>query len=61
MVKSNTAANVIDLEAFRQRRMRDQVSRGDDATAPSVGGVMPNAMMVPVWVCWVPMWTPVMG
>ena len=46
--KSSSAANVIDLEAFRQRKMRDS----------KVETVMP-AMFVPVWFCWVPVWAPV--
>lgn len=49
MVKSSTA-NVIDLESFRERRkQRDE----RPAVAP--------AMMMPVWLCWVPMWTPFVG
>lgn len=55
MVKRNAAANVIDLEAFRQRKMR----------AERTPEVMPvthaSALVVPVWFCWVPMWTPFVG
>ena len=54
MGKSSAAANVIDLEAFRQRKMRG---------SKEVESVMPAqpdaAMLVPVWFCWVPIWAPV--
>lgn len=59
MPKSN-AANVIDLEAFRQRKMvRDE--RTVEAMMPMASGAAPQALMVPVWFCWVPMWTPIVG
>lgn len=47
------AANVIDLEAYRQKKMR-AVER------PTEAQVSPDrvAMFVPVWICWVPVWTP---
>jgi hypothetical protein len=50
MSNSSAAAKVIDLEAFRQRRMRD--SKENESA-------MPAAMFVPVWFCWVPVWAPV--
>jgi hypothetical protein len=59
MVKSNTAANVIDLEAFRQRKMREE--RGGDESSSSGLGAASAAMVVPVWFCWVPLWTPFVG
>jgi len=50
MGKSNAAAaNVIDLEAFRQKKvLREAASMPKDA-----------AVLVPVWVCWVPVWAPI--
>lgn len=64
MVKSaSTAANVIDLEAFRQRvsarRAEMPAAVGPGALASFAGGQSP--MMVPVWFCWVPVWTPLFG
>jgi hypothetical protein len=56
MVKSN-AANVIDLEAFRQRKLREE--RGNEDTSASSAPSSP--MVMPVWFCWVPMWTPFVG
>ncbi len=52
-MKSNAAANVIDLEAFRQRKQRDE--RTVETFMP-----MPRdaAVLVPVWFCWVPVWAP---
>lgn len=44
------AANVIDLEAYRQKKMR-----GAERTTETHAAV---AMFVPVWICWVPVWTP---
>lgn len=58
MLKNN-AANVIDLEAFRQRRMRAE-GRSNEGTVLRRDEVIPT-MFVPVWFCWVPMWTPVLG
>lgn len=54
MGKSNAAvANVIDLEAFRQKKMREERAPEESAAAA------PNAaMFVPVWFCWVPVWAP---
>lgn len=51
MGKSSAATNVIDLQAFRQRKMRG--SNGHESAMPSDGG---TAMFVPVWFCWVPFW-----
>ena len=59
MSKSN-AANVIDLEAFRQRKML-RVERPSEEMMPMASGASPQAGMVPVWFCWVPMWTPTIG
>ena len=59
MSKSN-AANVIDLEAFRQRKML-RVERTSEEMMPMASGAPPQAVMVPVWFCWVPMWTPTYG
>ncbi len=49
---SAAAANVIDLEAFRQRKMQKNTTPAE-AMRPA-----PPAMFVPVpvWVCWVPVW-----
>ncbi|MBX3205241.1 MAG: hypothetical protein KF764_09235 [Labilithrix sp.] len=58
MLKSN-AANVIDLEAFRQRKLVRE-ERPSDAM-PMASGAAAHAVMVPVWFCWVPMWTPIVG
>jgi hypothetical protein len=56
MAKSNAAlANVIDLEAFRQKKMRGEESRASDETSPPMRDA---AMLVPVWFCWVPVWAP---
>ncbi len=60
MVKSNTAANVIDLEAFRQRKLRTERSNEETASM-GFSGAMGSAMVVPVWFCWVPVWTPFVG
>jgi len=57
MVKSN-GANVIDLEAFRQRKMR-QVRASEEMSM--VSGAAPQAVVLPVWFCWVPVWTPFVG
>ena len=59
MVKSSTA-NVIDLEAFRQRKMLRE-ERTAEAMPTTNGGAQPQAVVVPVWFCWVPMWTPMFG
>jgi len=55
MSKSSAAANVIDLEAFRQRKMRD--SKEPESAMPAAS----DAALVtyPVWFCWVPLWAPV--
>ena len=55
MRKSNAAlANVIDLEAFRQKKLRDERQ-----SEPSSVPMQNAAMLVPVWFCWVPVWAPV--
>jgi hypothetical protein len=51
MGKSSVAAKVIDLEAFRERKR--MAARSDQETVPSHA-----AVLVPVWFCWVPVWTP---
>jgi hypothetical protein len=51
MSKSSAAANVVDLEAFRQRKMRD--SKENESAMPVERAA---AMFVPVWFCWVPAW-----
>ena len=54
MSKSNAAANVIDLEAFRQKKMREEERASEEGATAT-----PNAaMFVPVWFCWVPVWAP---
>jgi hypothetical protein len=53
MVKSNAAANVIDLEAFRQRKLMRE-----ERPASAMNEGRAAAMLVPVWFCWVPVWTP---
>jgi hypothetical protein len=56
MGKSNAAlANVIDLEAFRQKKMREEERASEDGPSP----MRDAAMFVPVWFCWVPVWAPV--
>jgi hypothetical protein len=65
MPKSN-AANVIDLETFRQRKMREERQSGESAQllereASPAGVSMVPQMVVPLWVCWVPMWSPILG
>ena len=58
MGKSSAAANVIDLEAFRQRnKMRE--SKEHESAMPSRSWRADAAMLVPVWFCWVPIWAPV--
>ena len=52
MPKSN-AANVIDLEAFRQKKLREERASEETSTPMRDG-----AMFVPVWFCWVPVWAP---
>ena len=52
MSNRSSAATVIDLEAFRQKKMlreKEPEAQARDA-----------AVLVPVWFCWVPMWTPMM-
>ena len=56
MPKSNAAlANVIDFEAFRQKKMREEERASEESSA----SVHDAAMFVPVWFCWVPVWAPV--
>ena len=55
MSKSSAAANVIDLEAFRQRKMRDAKEAESVMPVASGGGLV----TYPVWFCWVPVWAPV--
>ena len=55
MSKSNAAlANVIDLEAFRQKKLREEGRPAEESSA-----TVPATMLVPVWFCWVPVWAPV--
>jgi hypothetical protein len=59
MAKSN-AATVIDLEAFRQKKMREEEPsasrlRASETSSPAMRDA---AMFVPVWFCWVPVWAP---
>jgi hypothetical protein len=65
MVKSNAAAtNVVDLEAFRQRKIMREVGRANEtmsAAARSEAELHPLRVVVPVWFCWVPMWAPFVG
>ena len=58
-MKSNAAANVVDLEAFRQRKMLREVRSSEMMSMAS--GAQPQPLVVPVWFCWVPMWTPMFG
>lgn len=53
MGKSNAAANVIDLEAFRQRKQREERMTEANMSMPRDA-----AVLVPVWFCWVPVWAP---
>lgn len=52
MSKSNAAKNVVDLEAFRQRKLRS-LKEPEGAIAPE----REAAVFVPVWFCWVPLWS----
>lgn len=60
MVKSNAAANVIDLEAFRQKKREEEEPSASRvrASESSVPAMRDAAMFVPVWFCWVPIWAP---
>jgi hypothetical protein len=58
MSKQSAAANVIDLQAFRQRKMRDS-NDGEAGSQSEMPSARDAAMFVPVWFCWVPMWSPV--
>lgn len=51
--QASSAQNVVDLEAFRRERAQARESSMDAAMPASAG-----AVMVPVWVCWVPVWAP---
>lgn len=55
MGKSSAAANVIDLEAFRQKKRE---SERDMEMRPAP---MNAQVLVPVWYCWVPVWAPVIA
>lgn len=59
MKRSLKTTNVVDLEAFRERRTRaereDEPSSTREMARPAAG------MVVPVWVCWVPVWAPMYG
>lgn len=60
MAKSN-AATVIDLEAFRQKKMlREEEPSASRlrASEASSNPMRDAAMLVPVWFCWVPVWAP---
>lgn len=58
-MSKNNAANVIDLEALRQRKLRaESVDEGRSRTSSVAAN---NALFVPVWFCWVPVWSPVLG
>lgn len=52
---TSAAANVVDLESFRQRKLQ-KVEAAPVSVAP-----MSPPLMVPVWVCWVPVWAPMMA
>ena len=55
------AANVIDLEAFRQRKqMREERASTSAGDGVAAAGVREAAVLVQVWFCWVPVWTPQM-
>ena len=56
MAKTAAAANVVDLEAFRQRKML----RGERANESPMPVAHEAAVMMPVWFCWVPVWAPVL-
>jgi len=56
MGKSSAATNVIDLDSFRQRKLREDAREPESAAEPRDA-----AMFVPVWYCWVPLWAPVVG
>ena len=51
MGKTSADANVIDLEAFRQRKLMREAPRAEHAMS-----VAAQPMMMPVWFCWVPVW-----
>jgi hypothetical protein len=54
MGKGSAAAKVIDLEAFRRKKMREEERASEERSTS-----MHAAMFVPVWYCWVPVWAPV--
>jgi len=60
MVKSS-AAKVIDFEAFRQRKLAREERPSEMMAMPMASGAQAHAFVVPIWVCWVPMWSPVYG
>jgi hypothetical protein len=49
----STAANVVDLAAFRQRKLMRE-----ERTHERSAGASEATVFVPVWVCWVPVWAP---
>jgi hypothetical protein len=49
---SNSAAAVIDLEAFRRQR-QEQAKRPE---RPVAAAVTSPVVVLPVWVAWVPVW-----
>jgi hypothetical protein len=52
MSSRSNAATVIDLEAFRQKKMmREERAQEQPRETP---------VLVPMWFCWVPVWTPMM-
>ncbi len=58
MQKTRAAANVIDLEAYRQRKMRAE--QPSEPMPVMSAAVATPQMVVPYFFCWVPMW-PVLG
>lgn len=60
MPKSN-AANVIDLDAFRQRRQQQERAAMEVDAAPATSAFSTQPVFVPVWFCWVPAWSPIVG
>ena len=60
MPKSN-AANVIDLDAFRQRRQQEERATTDVEVPTTTSAFSPQPVFVPVWFCWVPAWSPIVG
>jgi hypothetical protein len=60
MKNGEAAANVINLDAFRQKKMIEaRMPDGQAAASSSISSSY--SLVVPVWFCWVPMWTPFVG